>query len=279
MGSFGGHALPGSFFIVFSVWWTVNQFYRYFTRKKFTSTTTYSLSCGRYIIALFDLILKLVLICIGIIGEVYTGYDKRFGKFILSGNAQHATMFFTFGLTGVVDILLYFKVPLPKDLDYGIAVLALVVEGILFHFHLHGRNELDVRLHTLLVYCIVFNTLAVLAEMKFRNNALVALTRTLFFFVQGTWFWQIGFILYNPNPYAEKWLPADHFQLMMVTIYFTWHMSVVVLVMLVLGSVVGIVLKKSSSSTIPPNGEIEYTSIRNNIEISSDLHHSSEYSA
>lgn len=244
MGSFGGHALPGSFFIVFSVWWTVNQFYRYFTRKKFTSTTTYPLSCGRYKIALFEPILKLVLICIGIIGEVYTGYDKRVGKFILSGNAQHATMFFTFGLTGVVDILLYFKVPLPKDLDYGIAVLALVVEGILFHFHLHGRNELDVRLHTLLVYCIVFNTLAVLAEMKFRNNALVALTRTLFFFVQGTWFWQIGFILYNPNPYAEKWLPADHFQLMMVTIYFTWHMSVVVLVMLVLGSVVGIVLKK-----------------------------------
>ena len=30
MGSFEGHALPGSFFIVFSLWWTVQMFRRYF---------------------------------------------------------------------------------------------------------------------------------------------------------------------------------------------------------------------------------------------------------
>jgi hypothetical protein len=40
--------------------------------------------------------------------------------------------------------------------------------------------------------------------MKYRHNILAALSRTYFFLVQGTWFWQVGFILYNPNPYAEK---------------------------------------------------------------------------
>lgn len=242
MGSFAGHALPGSFFIVFGLWWTISPLHRYFTcmRRKvpFKSTPTYPMSCGRFNLTLIEPVLKITVVIIGLFGEIYTGYNRKEKKFTLPGNAQHSTMFFVFGISGVVDILVHFKAPMPKDLDYAIMLLALGVEGLLFHFHLHDRSVLDVRLHTLLIYAIVFNILGVLLEMKYRHNLLAALCRSYCFIVQGTWFWHVGFILYSPLPNAQPWKPHDHFELMMVTMYFTWHYVVVFLIMLAIGCIV-----------------------------------------
>lgn len=253
MGNFGGHALPGSFFIVFSLWWTVQMFNRYYTclrrNTRFKSTPTYQLLCQCRNKQEFPIepFFKLFLASVGIFLEIYTGYNFTVHKFTTPGNAQHATMFFFFGFTGVIDLLLYCKAPIPKDLDYVVLLLALGVEGILFHFHLHGRTMLDVQIHTLLIYAVVFNCISLILEMKYRNNILTALSRTYFFLVQGTWFWQIGFILYNPNPLAEKWKPDDHAEFLMVTMYFTWHCGIDFLIMLGIGSCVAFYHKKFHS--------------------------------
>lgn len=250
MGNFGGHALPGSFFIVFSLWWTIQMFNRYYAslRKntKFTSTPTYPCTClcGRFKDFPIESIGKILLVVVGLSLEIYTGYNFSVHKFTTPGNAQHATMFFFFGMSGAIDFLVYLKAPIPKDLDYVIVLIALSVEALLFHFHLHGRNELNVQLHTLLIYTIVFNLIGVILEMKYRHNVLAALSRAFFFLVQGTWFWQIGFILYNPNPYAEKWKPDDHVELTFVTMYFTWHCGINFLIMLAIGSCVAFYQKR-----------------------------------
>ena len=73
-----------------------------------------------------------------------------------------------------------------------------MVEGLLFSFHLMGRDMIDTSLHTLLVYTCYACALITLLELHFRHNILVSLGRGFCTLLQGTWFIQTGFILYNP---------------------------------------------------------------------------------
>ena len=181
--------------------------------------------------------LKILFTTLGFTLEIITAFKG--GKFVHYGNGQHATMFFFFGLSGVTDILVHYKLPLPKGIDYVMMSLAFIIEGLLFKFHLHGRTELDVLIHTLLLYSIYANALFCLLEMRYRSNPLATLCRSYFVLLQGTWFWQVGFILYNPLPGAKAWLDDDHEQMMLATMMFTWHMGACLIIMLFIGAVIG----------------------------------------
>lgn len=245
MGSFGGHALPGSFFIVFGIWWTFQIFNRYFTCKrkniKFTATPTFPCSClcGRFGRWPIEPCVKIFFTAVGGSIEVITGYDFKERVFNTLGNGQHATMFFFYGLTGVMDILVHFKTNVPEDVDYVSFALAIAIEGLLFNFHLHGRAPLNTLVHVLLIYTIFANFIAVIVEMRYRHNVLAPLMRTYFLFLQGMWFWQVAFILFNPSPNAIPWDPEDHEQMMVATMIFAWHCGIVFLVMLGIGGFVG----------------------------------------
>lgn len=248
MGTFGGHTLPGSFFIIFAVWWTVSQFRRYYQSRlkngapyQNTATFKFFFLCGRLRTMELEAIIKIFFTAVGFMGEIITGTKN--GKFVHLGNGQHATMFFFFGMTGVIDLLLHFKVPLPKSMNYATVTLALMVEGCLFRFHLHGRADLDVIIHTLLLYVIAVNIIAVLVEMKFEKSVMAGLGRSYCTFLQGTWFWQVAFILYNPLPGAQEWDEDDHGQIMIATMIFAWHMGGVFIIMLLIGGVVACVYR------------------------------------
>ena len=250
MGSFGGHALPGSFFIVFSVWYVVQSFRRYFNSRqrnaRFTSTVAFPCDClcGRLKEMPVEAFFKILFMAVGFTGEIVTGYSNE--HFVSLGNSQHATMFFFFGISGVVDILVFYRAPLPPDIDYVSAVLALVVEWLLFRFHLHGRTELDVMLHTLLIYTIVANAIAVAMEMRYRHSLLGPLGRSYFLLIQGTWFWQMGFILYNPIPGATPWKQDDPDELMIATLFFAWHCAVCFIFILLMGVAIACCYRRRS---------------------------------
>ncbi|XP_052811512.1 transmembrane protein 45B-like [Mya arenaria] len=243
MGNFPGHALPGSFFIFFGLWWTFHMFYRYYIalnkNTKFTSSVIFNCPClcGRFKDWPIEAYFKLMCICIGFFLEIYTGFSKDW-RFVNIGNGQHATMFFFFGLSSVVDILLHYKWPLPPSMDYVSLFLAITVEFILFKFHLHGRTDLDVLLHTLLLYAIAASIISVILEMKYKNNIMCALSRAYCTLLQGTWFWQIGWILYPPFKSSFRWDEDDHEQMMIATMIFAWHAGVNLLIVLAIGGVV-----------------------------------------
>jgi len=141
-------------------------------------------------------------------------------------------------MSGVVDILVHHRAPLPQDIQYFVGCLAFIVEAVLFMFHLHGRTEMDVLIHTLLVYVVYANVVAVVLEIRYRHSITVALARAYGVLLQGTWFWQAGFLLYNPLPGAVAWRGDDHDQMMVVTMIFAWHMAAGLVVMLCIGAVV-----------------------------------------
>ena len=78
------------------------------------------------------------------------------------------------GFTGIIDVLYFYKVDLPPNLDYAAAFMAFFIEGFLFANHLHGRAHMDVMVcfEALEIYSNGFN--------KNKNNCLV-ITRSTHF--------------------------------------------------------------------------------------------------
>ena len=264
MGTLLGHLLPGSFFLIFAFWWTIQIFRRYYQSlvkggDRFVSSATFPCSClcGKLRYWECEGFMKLFFTTVGLIGEIVTGFDEN-GKFAYMGNAQHSTMFFFFGMSGVIDIMVHHRVPLPRGIEYAVMSLAFTVEALLFKFHLHGRTTMDVALHTMLLYAVYACIISHLLDMKSRHSVIVALSRAYFLALQGTWFWYVGFLLYGPSADNEDkdvhkgenlmMTPAadDHHMhdgLMTVSMIFTWHLAGILIAMLTIGGIIGCVYR------------------------------------
>ena len=56
------------------------------------------------------------------------------------------TMFAFFALNAIFELMYHFRVPaMPPQLEYAAAVIAYMVEGLLFLWHLDGRPPMDVQ--------------------------------------------------------------------------------------------------------------------------------------
>ncbi len=173
MGTLMGHILPGTFFAIFAIWWgfciAIKHFHsRHSTNKSrrpnlYHSSITFSCLCCPSSLQQMPVesFIKIICVSIGMLGEIVTGlshpYDQTLKRHVwhfIEVNAQHVTMFFSFGLAALSEILVYSKYNLPKGIEYLANIFAFGVEGFLFHFHLHGRDDIEIHVHTLLVYNI-----------------------------------------------------------------------------------------------------------------------------
>ena len=257
MGSFLGHAVPGTLFLLLSLWWYLgaliqNSHPRHTSRSllgsehgtaprrkrrcKFNQQVWYS--CQGSLLSRIPLepILKVSGAILGILLELFPDHEyalmDKDGEFIVThlNNYGHCTMYAFFGLSGAVDLLLWHqKLPLPPGLDYIALATAFLIEGMLFAFHLDGRPQLDVRVHTLL-YMIIFATAIItLIEMLWAKNALFSFVRAYLTALQGTWFYQIAFTFYGPKYWKN--IPKN---VMFLSLALAWHIFLVFGVFLVL---------------------------------------------
>lgn len=231
MGSLRGHLVPGSFLMVGAVWWFIGEILRnshrnysrrirgeYSTRANFSGSTMSVqpvwYTCGGTRLAKLPVepIVKVVLAVLGVLGELLISkplalFDEN-GEFIPShlDNYAHSVMYGFFGLSGVVDLVIWYALlPLPPKFDYLVVSLAFWFEGFLFIFHLHGRDELNVRLHTIL-YILVFVTAVVflLAVISDQFINFMGFLKAYLLSLQGSWFFQVGFVLFGPDPWKNS---------------------------------------------------------------------------
>ncbi|CAF1437375.1 unnamed protein product [Adineta steineri] len=240
MGTLLGHIVPGTFFTIFAVWWgfciAIKHYHlRNRTRKSskshiYHSTTTFTcLCCPSSDKIPIESYVKIFCAIIGMLGEFFTGFTHLYNDTLKrktwgfgENNAQHITMFLGFGLASLFEIFVHLKYSLPDGIDFLVNILAYGIQGFLFHFHLHGRNEIDIHVHTLLVYAISFCVLAAIWEYNRPNQILATYARIAGTFLQGVWFHAIGFILYFPSndPYWI-WSPS-HGHILLITVIFIW---------------------------------------------------------
>ena len=276
MGSYPGHVLPGSFFIIFGLWWWFNIIaiiakaqsrylrQRFFTRRtncgfeidvesliEFESATW----CKLPVLCLKRLPvepgLKVIAATVGIIAELTKGewsLLNNAGHFSHLNNFSHATMFSIFLLSAVVEILRFYNILfLPAATDHVLASLSFFLVGELFYFHIEGRSELDQKLHILL-YSVAFSIAVVLLlEAWQRKSFVLFLTRTFLVLLLGTWFIQIAYALYGSHP----WKDTDSNRTI-VAVLFSWHVLGLLVMSICSLVLVSVCIRMKRSTCIKP---------------------------
>ena len=250
MPTFVGHVLPGSFFIVFGVWWWFHildmiakaqtRFLKRRDKRRannfesnidFVSTTWQKVPVPYLRAVPVEPSLKVIATTFAIIKELRENrwrLTDEHGNFIHLMNFDHSTMYAIFLLQAVVEILnFYSTLFLPAATDHVMGSLAFFVTGELFYFHIEGRSVPDQKVHIFI--CILAFAISIIALLEAwqRNSFLLFMARTTLTVILGTWFIQIAHVLYGTHPWKDT-APNQKF----VTIIFSWHIIGVLLIFL-----------------------------------------------
>lgn len=279
MGTLAGHLLPGSFFILFGLWWSYVTAIRFIQSRmkspyKKDSLNPYKTSvtmpciccpCTKLRRAPVESYVKLIFATIGLLGEVITGVHRNYAvvdKNVQAttsmpmvhdhanghehihrrdaerlyfwsfehANMQHSTMYTAFIIGSIVEIMLYHRFDLPARIEYILGAIGFLVEGFLFANHLHGKDPLDIQVHTFLLNAIYGCVIFSLLETWKPNEVILTYGRITCTILQGTWFFQVGFVLYPPTKDPSwQWDKNNHSQMMIITASFIWHLFFIII--------------------------------------------------
>ncbi|XP_068137421.1 transmembrane epididymal protein 1A-like [Hyperolius riggenbachi] len=138
---------------------------------------------------------------------------------------QHATMYGHFCLSGILDIVsqccLQKRCPLLEQI--GITA-AFFITTLLLKFHGHGKEAVEVQVHYLLFITCAITCALMIVEIWQPNQRRLWFTKAWLVTVQGTWLLHAAFILYLP-PTGHSWDSSDPANLMFLTTFYCWHLT------------------------------------------------------
>lgn len=161
MANFKGHALPGSFFLLFGLWWSVKYPLRHVWKKRehgrrrnlpvyfyrmdliegclkiffaFVGKSSYFCLILNVLLDIIGRVFSKTVFVSGIMAEQFVpdgphAHLYSDGEWVKLMNWQHSTMYLFFGISGIADVLMMTDLPVPAGLDRLCLSLALFVEG------------------------------------------------------------------------------------------------------------------------------------------------------
>lgn len=233
MANFKGHALPGSFFFIVGLWWSVKYPLKYFHQQGKRNRLP------RYYqrLEIIEAAVRTAFSFIGILAEQFVPDGPHLhlihgSEWVKLMNWQHSTMYLFFGVSGLVDLLTFLTGHIPLGVDRLMMAMSVFMEGFLFYYHVHNRPPLDQHIHSLLLFSSFGAAFSIVLEVFLRDNIVLELLRTSLLILQGTWFWQIGFVLF-PRFGMPEWDQKSHDNIMFITMCFCWHYLAVLCIMTV----------------------------------------------
>ncbi|XP_078055364.1 transmembrane protein 45B [Mustelus asterias] len=274
MANFKGHALPGSFFLLFGLWWSAKYPLKFLMKKNKSSRLCFER------VEIAEGIVKTVFALVGILAEQFVPDGPHLhllsedgGSWVKLMNWQHSTMYLFFTMSGIVDILTHSTRRIPIGFDRLLLSLAVFNEGFLFYFHVQNRPPLDQHIHSLLLTAIFGGSLVIMLEVFLRDNIILELFRASLAILQGTWFWQIGFVLYPPSG-GPKWNETDHGNIMFTTMCFCWHFAIALTILVISYTLMyWLVQLKSKRSGVMELGQLKSSERNSQVHL---LHSSDE---
>ena len=137
-------------------------------------------------------------------------------------NAHHVAMLSGFMAGAFVEILIYFRVPLPKYTEYMFNLLAFTIQALVMGGHLHGDLGLEYKVHELWTWVIVLNLIGASLETYKPDSHWAVYMRIFFFFVQGTWLMQVSFVVWPGKNPLFVW-KDDHASHTWLTVSLMFH--------------------------------------------------------
>ena len=268
MGSLTGHVLPGCFALLLGFSWMVLSLWAYLSKKlqlyhnQPTMYTESELERKSYIPMPFcrnipiESISKIFLPGLAIIMECFffvdrdeNGYEHVWvgvysvygedGHLRDQGKFHHLTIHLFFVTSGLVDLLsLYIRYP--KHTSKLFLGFAMLVEGVVFLFHLGERSLFNVTLHQLLILVVFTNASFAFLRMHKSANLLINAGFGFCATLQGTWLIHMGVALYGKQPLDEE--NSQHFSSAFMVGCFFLHFLLIVVFMLILYTVLSLYL-------------------------------------
>ncbi|XP_018432032.1 PREDICTED: transmembrane epididymal protein 1A-like [Nanorana parkeri] len=234
MGTFIGHISPGLAFLSFGLLYAIRYSWmvlngckvqyapRTKTKQKFWKTLP------------AEAVMKLVYSFMAVLAEFFFPPGVQKLRFFRSDDPeyhfqhpsewQHATMYGTFFLSGILDIIsqscLQKRNPL---LEHVGVTAAFFITTLLLKFHGHGKEAVEVQVHQLLLITCGINCAIMIFEIWHPNHRKLWFTKAWLVNIQGTWLFHAAFILYRP-PTGHFWDSSDPANLMFLTTFYCWHL-------------------------------------------------------
>jgi len=250
MGSLPGHLVPGTIFIIIGLWWMYSSWLRYFIcrqrRRPYYVTGSFPLHCCGPRVAKLPVEAFFVIFgtTVGILIELIAGFNRTFDPqtkrmtfYEGANNLQHFGMYFMFFLAGIIELLLHYNFPLPKYLSMVVGCLAFSAEALLFYFHGHARDPVEIQIHVFLVLAICATVVCGVFEIIQEGKQVYAtLIRAYCTVLQGSWFYTAGFFLYSPfhDHYDQSKDLDPHRTSMLIAYYFVLQMAITLILLLIL---------------------------------------------
>ncbi|RZC91474.1 hypothetical protein C5167_027535 [Papaver somniferum] len=207
MGSFKGHVLPGTLFLLVGMWHIWSAIIRYVSNPKSFRVKPWNPIPGSDGSKLRNL--ELYVIAIGsfidlCVELLYAPHLKFFVNGVLNpshmNNFEHSgmlIMFFIFALIALLSQETSF-LPLPDEALCLIAATAFSTEYFLFYFHSTNHKGLEGYYHLLLVILIGLCIISTVAGALIPTSFALDLSSGISITLQGLWFYQTAFTLYGP---------------------------------------------------------------------------------
>ncbi|KAF3834627.1 hypothetical protein F7725_027185 [Dissostichus mawsoni] len=171
------------------VWWTVKHSLCFSSRRNKSLRTSSRVAQRRLEVieggaVLLCSVVGMLLEQFAAQGPALQLFDSSQHHWMFLMNWQHSTMYLFFSLWAAVSLIVQSSEAAPLALDRLMLAVAFFNEG----------------------------------------NLVLELLRCTLTLLQGSWFWQIGFVLYSPH--GQVWDQSDHNNVMFVTMCFSWHLAV-----------------------------------------------------
>ncbi|WZZ15974.1 hypothetical protein YC2023_109063 [Brassica napus] len=218
MGSFKGHALPGTLFFVVGVWHIWSSVVRFVSNPNSFRVRVWHPVPGfngriKYLELYVVTTGSLIDLCIEFF---YSTHLHFFVNGVLNpshmNDFEHSGMLLMFFILGFIALLsektrftvmpfscaTHRLLPLPQEALCLIAATAFTAEGLLFFFHSTSHKGLEGYYHLLLVFlvglCVISSIAGAICPTSFPVDLCNGIAMTL----QGLWFYQTAFTLYGP---------------------------------------------------------------------------------